>query len=337
MESLASCATFGPVTLSLHAASDLVLFVSLVAIAVAVLIYIQTKKPEFRTAGFVAVGFILWIGLLYLGSFISLWYPIHLALGVMKALTAVVVMITAIALFPLMTKFLEIFTPQEYETIILQLHDANIAMKKLMTEKLNESKQITSELNNRVRNVLATVHGISKETARSAKDIDTYLDRFNSRMIALTHTNELLLSNGWAGALLQDVVRAQTDQYTDLAATVEGPEIFINPVAVQNISLALHELASNNASHTNDDHKSCTISWEKHHDQHDDNGANDTLKLSWNEARTGDAVTNSNYKGFGHSVLDYIVPTSLNGMSELRIQSDAIRWNLEVPINNVIV
>ncbi len=334
METLASCAAFGPITLALHAASDLVLFVSLIAVAVAIIIYVQTKQPEFRVGGLVAAGFIIWIGLLYFGSFLSLWYPIHLVLGVMKALTALVVMITSIALFPLMSKFLEIFTPQEYETVINQLYEANVAMKKLVAEKVNESKKITAELNNRVRNVLATVHGVSKETARSSKDIPAYLNNFNARMIGLASCNELLLSNGWKGAKLKDVINSQLNQYTDLDASIEGPEIFINPVAVQNISLAVHELASNNATHTNGGSKTCTITWQKHQDEHDNN-ANDTLKLVWDE--TGATIPNSNYKGFGHSVLDYIVPTSLNGMSELRISGNVVRWNLEVPINNVIV
>jgi len=61
---------------------------------------------------------------------------------------------------------------------------------------------------------------------------------------------------------------------------------------------------------------------------------NDTLKLSWDETRDG-GLPLSDYKGFGHSVLNYIVPTSLNGMSELRIQANTVRWNLEVPIHNV--
>lgn len=336
-QTLASCMAFGPITMSLHAASDLVIFVSLVAVAVAILIYTHTKKPEFRVGCFVAAGFVIWIGLLCLASFLSLWYPIHLALGVMKALTAVIVMITAIALFPLMTKILEVFTPQEYETIINQFYEANKAMKKLVAEKLTESKHITSELNSRVRNVLATVHGISKETARSAKTIPTYLDNFNARMIGLTSCNELLLSNGWKGADLRDVIHSQLNQYTDLDASIDGPELFINPEAAQNISLAMHELASNNAVHTNGGgRKSCTVSWHKHQDEHN-NDANDTLKLSWDEEREGGMIQNSNYKGFGHSVLDYIVPTSLNGMSELRIQNNTVRWNLEVPINNVIV
>jgi len=334
-QTLASYMAYGPVTLTLQAASNFVLFLSLTAISVAILLYIFRKEPEFKVGGFVAAGFVFWLGLLYLGSFLALWYPIHLLLAVTQAMTAVVLLITSIALFPLMPRLLEILTPQEYETVIQQLYDANQLMKKTTDEKITESQQITHELNNRVRHVLATVHGISKETARSAKCIGTYLDKFSARMTSLTHCNELLLTNGWRGANLSDVIRSQLEQYTELEAVIEleGEDIYINPLAVQNISLALHELAANNAAHTNGDVKKCTISWEKHEDQYD-NAENDTLKLSWNEARD-EGLPLSDYKGFGHSVLDYIVPTSLNGMSELRIQANTVRWNLEVPINNV--
>lgn len=338
-QTLASCLSASPITVPLHAASDLVFFISLSAVAVAIILYLRSKQPEFSTMGYVIAGLIFWLGLLSLASFFSLWYPIHMAMSIAKGVTACIMLVTAIAMFPLLPKILEILTPYEYEMIIQQLYDANKQMKANVSHKTEESRKLAYELSNRVRNVLATVHGISKETARSATNVQSYLDRFHSRMVALSHANELLLNNHWKGAPLKDVVYSQLSAFEELNAgtIITGPDMFVNPNTVQNIALALHELASNNAAHTNGSAKKCSITWQTPTHENEDHD-NDTLRFVWEEPRTegrGNGTNKQEYRGFGHSILNYVVPTSLNGLAELRIQKTAIKYELEVPLSSV--
>ena len=329
---LAKCLAYSPLNVSIYAASDIIIFISCCAISVAILLYINSKQPEFKISGYVTAGIVFWVGLLFLGSFLSLWYPIHLIVGIMKAITAMTALITAIAMFPLLPRFLEILTPQEYEAVIQQLYDSNKDMESQVRTAKSESRKVTRELTRRVRGILATIHGISKETARSAPDIKTYLTKFNSRIVGLTHCNDLLLSNGWKGADIKDVIRTQLEQFAELAkgVTIEGPELYLNPFAVHQISSAVHELAAN--SHTNSNSNFPSITWRQHEDEHNED--NSTFTLLWDET-VPKGIAEPIHKGFGHVVLNYSVPTALNGLSELRFTDQKVQWELEAPITSL--
>lgn len=329
MNTLAECFVAGTGLVPIHAAADIIIFVSCCALSMAVLLYIRSKQPEFKIGCYAAAGVIFWIGLLYLGSFLSLWYPIFFAVGIMKAVTAAGLLVTAIAAFPLLPRALEILTPQEYESVIRKLYDSNKTMETEVQKATEESNKLAKELTRRVRHVLATVHGISKETARSTPDIATYLKKFNSRIIGLTHSNNLLQSNNWRGADLKDVIRAQLEQFAGLVkrVKVDGPSIYLRTSAVQHLSLAIHELAANtNGSSTP------TITWQRH--ENDPNRDNNTFTLLWEES-VPKGSPEPTHRGFGHVVLNYTVPTSLNGLSELRFNDENIQWELEVPMTSL--
>ncbi len=329
---IASCLAYSPISIPLHAVADMTIFLSCCAIAGAILLYLKKKQPEFKITGYVVAGFILWIGLINLGEFFALWYPIHLILGIVKGMTAFVAMIGAIALFPLIPRLIQILTPQEYEKVIRELYNANQDLKIEVEEHTVQTKAVSAELTNRVRNIIATVHGISKETARNITDIKSYLKCFNARLVGITNCNELLLSNSWRGATLREVVQSQLSPFAaHKNTTVEGPDLFLKPSAVQQISLAMHELASNTPGMLlSGSTAKCSVKWSRH----SDNADNDTLSFSYAEPRNKGSIP-PEYKGFGQSVLNFVVPTALNGLSELRIQENDIRWDLKVPMDSV--
>ena len=329
---IASALAYSPISIPLHAVADLTMFLACSAIAVAVLLYLYKKQPEFKLSGYIIAGFIGWIGIVNLGEFFALWYPVHLVLGVAKGITAFIVIIGSITLFPLIPRFLNILTPHEYEATIRALYKANGDLKDTVEDHANQSKAISLELTNRVRNTIATVHGIAKETARNVSDVKTFLKAFNARLVGITHCNELLLSNSWKGAMLREVVKSQLNQFSAHKNTlIEGPDVFLKPSAVQQISLAMHELAANTPGMLlNGASSKCSVSWSKHSDNTD----HDTLRFTYVEPRNKGANP-PDYKGFGHSVLNFVVPTALNGLSDLKIKENDIHWDLEVPMDSV--
>ena len=333
---LASCLAYSPLAVPLHAVADMTIFLACCAIATATLLYIHKKQPEFRVAGYVVAGVIFWIGLISLATFLSLWYPIHAFTGALKGVTALLLIIGSISLFPLMPRLIDILTPLEYEKVIRQLYDSNKLSEEAVEQNRTETKSLTRELSIRVRNIIATIHGISKETSRSTADIKTYLRKFNARLVGLTHCNDLLMANEWKGAPIRDVISSQLSQFEELdKAVVEGPDLFLKPLAVQNISLALHELAANTISHTDGTgSKNCTIRWAKHGEADEEGVDTGMIKFMWEESRPEGSIS-SDYKGFGSSVLNFIVPTALNGLSELKIHDKDIHWDLEVPVSSV--
>lgn len=337
MEGINSCLSFNPVLLPLHLVSDLILFLSYLAVAGAILYYLAKKKPEFRGYGYALAGFIAWYGFLHLGSVLSLWYPILLVTGIMKAVTAVVMMVCAIAIFPLMPQILQSLTPREQQYRLNEALATNQHLKEQIRVQTIEGKSMVQELSNRVRNILSIVHGIAKETTRSSTDVESYLNKFNSRLAGLTNCNDLLISNDWKGVPLKEALHAQLEVFNpelNNKVIMEGPEIFMNPAAAQHISMAFHELAANTTAHDTNLDK-CVVSWYQMQDENNPN--NDTLKLIWTEMRPVGQEANLpvNKRGFGQVVLDFLVPTSLNALSALQFKRDGMQYELDVPMSSL--
>ncbi len=130
---------------------------------------------------------------------------------------------------------------------------------------------------------------------------------------------------------MKDVVRTQLEQFAKLAksVTVDGPSMYLKPSAVQQISLALHELAAN--ANANGSSKPC-ITWQQHEDVM--NKDNSTFSLRWEETMP-EGVTEPTHKGFGHVVLNYSVPTALNGLSDLSFKDQNVQYHLECPMSSL--
>jgi len=65
---------------------------------------------------------------------------------------------------------------------------------------------LLDELNHRVKNTLAAVQSLARQSARGAKDVDSFMDKFDSRLIALSRAHSLLARDVWQGASLMEVV-----------------------------------------------------------------------------------------------------------------------------------
>ena len=104
---------------------------------------------------------------------------------------------------------------------------------------------IMRELSHRSKNLLAIVLAIARQTARHTTSFSDFESRFNSRIQALADAHDLLVEQQWGGALIDDLVRAQLSAFGTEKVTCRGERVMLRAEAVQNVALALHELATN--------------------------------------------------------------------------------------------
>ena len=104
---------------------------------------------------------------------------------------------------------------------------------------------IMRELSHRSKNLLAIVLAIARQTSRHTTSFSDFESRFNSRIQALADAHDLLVEQQWSGALIDDLVRAQLAAFGMEKVTCHGERIMLRAEAVQNVALALHELATN--------------------------------------------------------------------------------------------
>ena len=60
-----------------------------------------------------------------------------------------------------------------------------------------------------MKNTLATVQSIASQTLRTTPDVSHFRDSFESRLMALSQTHNLLTDRNWEAANLHDILRME--------------------------------------------------------------------------------------------------------------------------------
>jgi PAS domain S-box-containing protein len=188
---------------------------------------------------------------------------------------------------------------------------------------------LADELSHRTKNLLAVVIAVSKQTAGSAGDAAQYHAKLAERLLALAESHDLLVRDKWQGASLADLIAAQMKPFGDVGAGriyAAGPALMLRPDAVQNLGLALHELATNASKHgaLSAPQGEVSVHWLL-------NSTRDRVLVQWRE-RGGPPVEHPQRRGFGHLVIERIVPKALGGKGALSFSPAGLTWTFEFPI-----
>ncbi len=207
--------------------------------------------------------------------------------------------------------------------IFVQGHDITENVLAAQRQKL-----MIDELNHRVKNTLATVQSIAIQTARSNTDPASFAETFQSRIMALSHTHNLLTQSHWEGADLRAILEHETEAYGPTRISLNGPPVSLEPAVVLSLGMIFHELATNAAKygalHAPDGR--ILIDWGLA-DQRDRK-----LKLSWREIG-GPKVTAPERRGFGSRLIERNIRHDLAGEIDLVYAADGLIAELTVPLD----
>jgi PAS domain S-box-containing protein len=195
---------------------------------------------------------------------------------------------------------------------------------------------VMRELTHRSKNLLAVVQAIARRTAGSSSDVRTFHRTFAERLRGLAKSHDLLVARNWEGALIEDLVRSQVAllEGTDVDRTIiDGPSLMLGPEAAQYLGLALHELATNAAKYgaLSVPAGKIQIAWQEKQGR----DGEQRLVFTWREA-DGPAGSLPDGKGFGHVVLEEIVPGMLSGTATLAFGEQGMSWTLDVPLDKIV-
>jgi len=181
---------------------------------------------------------------------------------------------------------------------------------------------IMRELSHRSKNLLAIVLAIARQTSRHTTSFSDFESRFNSRIQALADAHDLLVEQQWSGARIDDLVRAQLAAFGVEKVNCRGEPVLLKAEAVQNVALALHELATNASKYgaLSAPAGKVNIDWAR---EAGAPGERD-LRLTWRESG-GPPVTAPSQKGFGCFVLERVTVNAL-GEGKLEFNPDGLVW-----------
>jgi len=110
---------------------------------------------------------------------------------------------------------------------------------------------LVGELNHRVKNTLAIVQAIVAQTARTSATIDQFVAGLNGRIQSMSSAHHMLTEAHWSGASLREIATSQIEVSAGETRNIEiiGDDVFVPPQTALQLTLMLHELATNAVKH----------------------------------------------------------------------------------------
>jgi two-component sensor histidine kinase len=193
-------------------------------------------------------------------------------------------------------------------------------------------KSLLRELSHRSKNLLAIIQGIATQTARNTISLDAFLVKFRGRLQSLSNSQDLITDSSWRGAFLFELAEKQFAPYWPEAAgtvPVFGIDAHLTPNAAVHLGLALHELIVNSASYGAIAGGATSVSVNCREARI---AGRKAIELEWVEILPDSAdVHEFSENSFGRTVLERVVPSSVNGKAELTLAPGRIEYHLTVP------
>jgi two-component sensor histidine kinase len=193
-------------------------------------------------------------------------------------------------------------------------------------------KSLLRELSHRSKNLLAIIQGIATQTARNTISLDSFLMKFRGRLQSLSNSQDLITDSSWRGAFLFELAEKQFAPYWPETAgplPISGINVHLTPNAAVHVGLALHELIVNSASYGAIAGSRPAVSLNCHEVASPGRKA---IEISWAETLCDPTeVHEFSENSFGKTVLERVVPSSVNGKAELTLVPGRIEYHLVIP------
>ncbi|MQW89072.1 chemotaxis protein CheB [Sinorhizobium saheli] len=187
---------------------------------------------------------------------------------------------------------------------------------------------LLGELSHRVKNTLAVVQSLARQTMRTTASPEDFVERFDGRLAALANAHNLLVESEWAGAELGALALGQLQAYAGgdrRRLRIKGEPVMLTPELATPFGLVLHELATNAAKYGafSTKHGRVALTWdvsERTEGRH--------LTVTWKESG-GPPVNQPKEQGFGGVLIEKGLPGSV---VHRQFQSDGLVCTIEIEL-----
>ncbi len=190
---------------------------------------------------------------------------------------------------------------------------------------------LMGELDHRVKNLLATVQSVARQTFRSSGADHSTIEMFNRRLAAIADAHALLMRGVEQSASLTELVAVAIkpfDVEKPSRFAVSGPDLVLNSRAALALGMALHELCTNAVKYgsLSADTGRVSITWRL-----EDMIDHPLLDLCWQEIG-GPPVIKPEKSGFGSLMIERILATQIEGKVQMHFAEDGLTARLRAPV-----
>jgi two-component sensor histidine kinase len=213
----------------------------------------------------------------------------------------------------------------EFDEVVRSLTEAGAALKK--HSRIQNS--LVDELNHRVKNTLAIIQSIARQTRKRSSSLDEFGAAFEGRLMALASSHDALTRSGWRGSNLEDIVRAACRPFADDDhIEIDGEPVELRSNAVVSLAMVLHELATNAAKYGSLSavEGRVAVRWRV-----DCDGEREKLNFEWKELN-GPPVGPLHENGFGSLLISSLVANDLGGKGAFFAEPEGLRFSASFPL-----
>ncbi|MCE6968759.1 PAS domain-containing protein [Cereibacter sphaeroides] len=199
--------------------------------------------------------------------------------------------------------------------------------------KLAQERQqlMLEEMEHRVKNILALVQAVARQTFSVVPEAAEARDAFSGRLSALSCAYSHLNRESWSQAPLRQIVLGSLEGCGARTAAVvlEGPDIMLPPRTAVTISMAIHELGTNGMKYgaLSVPDGRVAIRWQL--------TAPGRLHLVWQE-RGGPPVPPPTRRGFGTRMIEQALAAEMEGSVRLRFDPEGVTCEMEAAIDPTV-
>lgn len=210
-----------------------------------------------------------------------------------------------------------------------------LAISRDITEQMRMEAQkaiLADELEHRIKNILAVVAAIARQTLRPPANLEDAAKAFNSRLNALGQAQIVVTRTNWTAADLREVVESVLPPFRAAAGdgrfNIEGPPVQLLAQRALSLALAVHELATNavkyGALSTESGHVDLVWSVEGGDEK-------PMLRMEWRE-HGGPPVAEPGRQGFGSRLIERALPSDFLGTARIEYAPAGLVFTLTAPL-----
>ena len=194
----------------------------------------------------------------------------------------------------------------------------------------DQTRLLLRELNHRVKNTLAMIQSVARQTVRQTPDPQAFIEAFSGRLRTISAAHVLLADRDWAGVQLDEVIAAQLGENfrnNPQQAVVEGEDLLLPADHALGLGLILHELTTNAHRYGawSSDQGIVSLTWTIKE------GPERGLALKWRE-RGGPRVASQQEHGLGARLIERSLSKVLDSEVKLEFRAEGVAADVWLPL-----
>jgi CHASE1-domain containing sensor protein len=206
---------------------------------------------------------------------------------------------------------------------------AATALAKVLLKASEDKDMLLQEMKHRIKNSIARVLAIARQTALGTSDISSFTQSFTARLQAMAAAQDLLTRSNWERAELRELLHRELrqvlgDEYDEMR--LQGPNVHLNERATQALGLTFHELATNTLKYgkATSEGGGVVVCWQL---------LGPNLEIHWQEPLNEDG--NTSKAGFGTKLIRMNIERELSGVIDISNSGNLLSITMKMPLKSL--